>query len=74
MVTAQPVNYKDLLFKVFWTAIAVALATLSVELADVDAWFIPPVTGGINYALAWIRQFIGVTSPSLPPVGGRMRK
>jgi hypothetical protein len=69
MIPPTPANLRNIAFKAFWTGAAVVLSTLAVDLADVEAWWIPMVATVVNYALAWVRERLGSTTPDLPPAG-----
>lgn len=56
------IDFWDMFFKVFWTASAVALATLSEQIADLGLWWVPVATVLINAALVYIRQQVAKTS------------
>jgi hypothetical protein len=62
-----PVNYKDILYKVFWTGVAAVLGTLATVLVDIDAVWSPFAIMAVNYLIAWLRQYNGTTAPNLPP-------
>lgn len=62
------VNYKDIAFKGLWTGVAAGLGYLIAALADVPKEWAVATTILANIALAWVRQRIGVTPPSLPSI------
>jgi hypothetical protein len=62
------VNWKDMLFKAFWTGVAAALGVLGVEVSDLDVAYAPILIAGINYVLAFVRQQLGATPPDAPTV------
>lgn len=66
-IPRRPVNYKDIIFKVFWTGVAAAGGELVVVLADWNQAAAPFLIMAINYGLALIRQYLGTTAPELPP-------
>jgi len=66
-IPRRAVNYKDILFKVFWTGIAAAGGELIIALADWDQPVAPFLIMAINYGLALVRQYVGTTAPELPP-------
>lgn len=60
------VNYKDLLFKIFWTGVAAMVGALGATIADISTWWAVPATMLVTWVLALARQKTGVTPPSLP--------
>lgn len=65
----MPINYKDILYKVFWTLAAGALTALAVWLAPIEEVWALALLPLINAALAWVRQRVGATPPDAPAVG-----
>lgn len=70
-VTIPPaeVNWRNVLLKGVWTVASVALSYALVVLAGIDAWWVMPISGGVNWALAAVRERLGSTTPDLPPAG-----
>lgn len=66
-IPRRSINYKDIAYKVFWTAAAGALPTLVVVVQDLPAGWILPATLVVNYLTAMVRQRTGTTAPDLPP-------
>lgn len=63
------INWKDLLYKTFWTALSAALGVAATVVADLEAAYAPVLIAAVNAALAWVRQQLGATPPDAPPVG-----
>lgn len=53
-------DYRDMIFKVLWTAIAAGLAFLGAEIASADTGWAIVATPIINIALVLIRQQVPV--------------
>lgn len=60
-----PTNWKDLLFKAFWTAVSAGLGVIAVVVADLDVAYAPVIAAAVNYVLAYVRQQTGETPPDL---------
>jgi hypothetical protein len=56
-------NWKDTLYKLFWTVLAAAVAAVPVATADWPAWTIPIIAGIANWLSSVIRQQTGETPP-----------
>jgi len=61
------VNYRDIFFKVFWTGAVAATSAAIAATADLPYWWVPMLAVGLNTALAWLRQQLGETPPTLGP-------
>lgn len=64
-IPAASVNYRDLLFKVFWTTVAIGLGLLGTAVVEVHPAYAVPIGGAVNYITGLIRQFYGVTPPDI---------
>lgn len=62
------VNHKDILFKVFWTTVAIGTGLLGTALVEIHPTFAIPIASVVNWITAYIRQSYGVTSPDLKSV------
>lgn len=62
----QKPNWKDIAFKVLWTAVAAVLAYAGTLIVDAPVVWIPILTPVFNFATAWVRQQLGATPPEAP--------
>ena len=64
-------NYRDMAFKLFWTAVNVTLTAFTVEVTNAD----PPlaygaaILAGIQFISTYVRQRIGATPSEADAVG-----
>lgn len=64
-----PVNYKDILFKWFWTVANVGVAAAIVEVGDLEVWWGALALSFLQIASTYVRQQLGATPPEAPAVG-----
>lgn len=61
------VNYLDIFFKVLWTGVAASLAVAITATTSLTQWWAPMLAMAFNTGLAWVRQQLGQTPPSVGP-------
>jgi hypothetical protein len=63
------VNLRNVAFKAFWTAVSAVLGVVLVWLASAPYGWAPVAIVVINAILAWVRERVGQTTPTLagPP-------
>lgn len=49
-------DWKDLLLRTFWTAVAAGLAFLGVQLNNLEYGWVPIATAAVNFVLVAVRQ------------------
>jgi hypothetical protein len=59
------VNLRNIALKTFWTAVSAVLGVLAVYLVDAPYGWAPLAIAVVNFALAWVRERLGETTPTL---------
>lgn len=65
MATDSNVNWRNIGLKAFWTAVSAVLGVLVVFLADAPYGWAPVAIVVANSVLAWVRERVGETTPTL---------
>jgi hypothetical protein len=51
-----PDTWRDTAERLFWTIASLVLAEIPVVLADLDQWWVLPITGVVNWLLIQVRK------------------
>lgn len=63
----QPVNVKDMAFKLFWTLVPVVAGFVGASVTDWNPAFGTTVAAVVQIVTSFARQKLGATPPEAPP-------